>query len=417
VKVYDQKVTKLASDGVSGIAVDAAGNVWWGMFEGLARLSKGAFKLFTEKTVPQFPFGTVTAIAPAPDGSLWLGTGFGELCHLDAAAQKCLAMKSMPGNPVGLNGLAVDGAGQVYYASDGAGISIYDGKGWRQLTVPGESVASNRITAIAEDRDGAVWIATDSGVNKVTTVDGKAKWELITASDQGLPDNVVTTLFADPKEGIWFGAGAPALLSGGKWTVLTQQQGLVMEAVTCMAADAKGRMWFGTPAGISVWDGKMFQSMAEKEGLPDLRVQALLAQGEVMWAGTANGLLRYDGKAWQRFDEKNSGLPSADVNFVLPRTDGGLWVGTSAGLARFDGEKAAVVPEVAQEIVTSAAYSKGGTLWVGSLAGAYRFDGTTWRLLSTADGLPTQQIMAVLVDRSGSVWFGGDGAGVARFTP
>ncbi|MDP3046733.1 MAG: two-component regulator propeller domain-containing protein [Chloroflexota bacterium] len=417
VRVYDQKVTKLASDGVSGIAVDAAGNVWWGMFEGLVKLSKGAYKLFTDKTVAQFPFGTVTTIAPAPDGSLWLGTGFGDLCHLDAAGQKCLAMKSMPGNPVGLNGLAVDGAGQLYYASDGAGVSAYDGKGWRQFTVPGESLASNRISAMAEDKDGAIWIATDSGVNKVTMADGKAKWELITASDKGLPDNVVTALFADPKGGVWFGAGAPALLSGGKWTVLTQQQGLLLEAVTCMAADGKGRVWFGTPDGISIWDGKKFQNMTEKEGLPEVRIQALLAEGDVMWAGTANGLLRYDGKTWQRFDEKNGGLPSADVNFVVPKTGGGLWVGTSAGLAQFDGKQALIVPEVAQEIITSAAYGKDGTLWVGSTVGVYRYDGKSWQLLSTANGLPTQQIMAVLVDRSGSVWFGGDGAGVARFIP
>jgi ligand-binding sensor domain-containing protein len=417
VKVYDQKVTKLASDGVSGIAVDAAGNVWWGMFEGLVRLTKGAYKLFTDKTVAQFPFGTITSIAAAPDGSLWMGTGFGDLCHLDAGGQKCLTMKSMPGNPVGLNALAVDAAGQVYYASDGAGVSVYDGKGWRQLTVAGESLASNRISALAEDKDGAIWIATDSGVNKVTFASGKAKWELITASDQGLPDNVVTALFADPKGGVWFGAAAPALLSGGKWTVLTQQQGLLLEAVTCMAADSKGRVWFGTPDGISIWDGKKFQNITAKEGLPEVRIQALLADGDLMWAGTANGLLRYDGKTWQRFDEKGGGLPSADVNFMVPRIGGGFWVGTSSGLAQFDGKEAVVVPEVAREIVTSAAYGKDGTLWVGSMAGAYRYDGKSWRLLSTADGLPTQQIMAVLVDRAGSVWFGGDGAGVARFIP
>jgi ligand-binding sensor domain-containing protein len=417
VKVYDQTVTKLASDGVSGLAVDAAGNVWWGMFEGLVRLSKGAYKLYSGKNIAQFPFGTVTTIAPAPDGSLWLGTGFGELCHLDAAGQKCLAMKSMPGLPVGLNGLMVDGAAQVYYASDGAGVSVYDGKGWRQFMLPGESLASNRISAIAEDRDGAIWIATDSGVNKVTIADGKAKWVLITAGDKGLPDNVVTALFADPKGGMWFGAGAPALLSGGKWTVLTQQQGLLQEAVTCMAADAKGRVWFGTPDGISIWDGKTLQNITEKEGLPEVRVQALLAEGDVMWVGTANGLLRYDGRIWQRFDEENGGLPSADINFVVPRVGGGLWLGTSAGLARFGGKQAVLVPEVAQGIITSAAYGKDGTLWVGSMAGAYRYDGQTWRLLSTSDGLPTQQIMAVLVDRSGSVWFGGDGAGVARFLP
>lgn len=417
VKVYDKKVTKLASDGVSGIAVDSAGNVWWGMFEGLVRFSKGSYKLITDKTVAGLPFGTITTIAPAPDGSVWVGTGFGDLCHLDAAAQKCLTFKGMPAMSAGLNSLLVDGKGQVYYASDGQGVSRYDGSGWRLFQVKDEMLASNRISAIAEDKEGAVWIATDNGVNKLNPADDKTPWELITASDTGLPDNVVTALAANPTGGMWFAAGAPALLQGSKWTVLTTNQGLVQEAVTAIAVDGKGRTWFGTPAGISIWDGKKLTNMTKKEGLPDERVQALFADGDLVWVGTPGGLLRYDGKQWQSFTTGTAGLPSDDVNVISREPNGGLLVGTSGGLARFDGKRAAVVAEVAQDMITSIAVGKDGVVWVGTMLGAYRYDGAVWKLLTPADGLPTQRIMAVLVDHLGNVWFGGDGAGVARYTP
>ena len=416
VKVYDSKATKLASDGVSGIAVDGAGSVWWGMLEGLVRFSKGAYKLVTDKTVPGFPFGTITVLAPAPDGSLWAGTGFGDLCRLDAAAQKCLPITGLPGVTSGLNNLSADAAGNLYYATDGSGVSRYDGKAWRQYLVPGESLASNRISAITQDKEGHIWIATDSGANRVNPAIERAAWEHITAADQGLPDNVISAVYPSPGGGVWMAAGAPALLEGGKWTVLTVDKGLLQEAVTAITIDGSGRAWFGTPGGISIWDGKKVTNLLKKDGLPDDRIQALLAEKDILWAGTPTALLRYDGKQWQAFSERN-GLPSPDVSVLARAPDGNLLVGTAGGLASFDGRQAKLIPDVVQDYITSIAVAPDGSVWVGTMAGAYRLSGGQWKRFTTSDGLPTNRVMAVFVDRAGSVWIGGDGAGVAVYRP
>jgi ligand-binding sensor domain-containing protein len=417
VKVFDRKTTKLASDGVSGIAVDTAGNVWWGMFEGVVRFSKGAYKLVGETTVAKFPFGTITAIAAAADGSVWLGSGFGDLCHLDAAGQRCLAFAGMPGGPAGLNALAVDARGVVYVASDGAGFSAYDGKAWKQFLGPDERLASNRISALAQDSAGMVWVGTDNGISRGKPGPAGVAWELVRAAERGLPDNVISALCARPKGGMWVAAGAPALYDNGRWTVLTASQGLLQEAVTSIAVDLQDRAWFGTSAGLSMWDGKRMTNLARAQGLPDEQVQALLADGEVMWIGTPSGLVRYDGKAWRLFNDRSAGLPSADVTAIARGADGQLLVGTSRGLARFDGAQASVVREVASDIVTAISVGKNGAVWVATLRGAYRFDGNSWRHVTTADGLPTDRLMAVLVDAAGSVWLGGDGAGVSNLAP
>ncbi len=417
VKVYDSKTTKLASDGVSGVAVDTAGNAWWGMFEGVVRFSKGTYKLISEASVTGFPFGTITAIAPAPDGTVWLASGFGDLCHMDATGQRCLAFTGMPGGLAGLNSLGVDNRGTLYVSSDGAGFSAYDGKAWKDYVSAEEKLASNRISALAQDSAGVMWIATDNGVSYGKAGGGRIAWELMTAAEGKLPDNIVTAMSARPKGGMWFAAGAAALLDNGRWTVLTTAQGLVQEAVTAIAVDDKDRAWFGTPAGISVWDGKRMTNFTRAQGMPDEQVQALLADGEVMWIGTPSGLVRYDGKAWKVFNERSAGLPAPDVSALAKTASGQLLVGTSNGLARFDGARATLVQEVAGNMVTGISVGKDGTVWAATLQGAYRFDGKSWRQFTTADGLPTDSLMAVLVDSTGAAWFGGDGAGVASLAP
>ena len=417
VKVYDSKATKLASDGVSGIAVDGAGSVWWGMLEGLVRFSKGAYKLVTDKTVPGFPFGTITVLAPAPDGSLWAGTGFGDLCRLDAAAQKCLPITGLPGVTSGLNNLSADAAGNLYYATDGSGVSRYDGKAWRQYLVPGESLASNRISAITQDKEGHIWIATDSGANRVNPAIERAAWEHITAADQGLPDNVISAVYPSPGGGVWMAAGAPALLEGGKWTVLTVDKGLLAggrhrhhhrRQRACVVRHTRRHQHLGRQEG----------DQPAEEGRPARRPHP----------GAAGGEGHHSGPARRRpccGTTGSSGRPSRSATASqVPmsacwrvRRTAICWSGPAAGLASFDGRQAKLIPDVVQDYITSIAVAPDGSVWVGTMAGAYRLSGGQWKRFTTADGLPTNRVMAVFVDRAGSVWIGGDGAGVAVYRP
>jgi ligand-binding sensor domain-containing protein len=58
-----------------------------------------------------------------------------------------------------------------------------------------------------------------------------------------------------------------------------------------------------------------------------------------------------------------------------------------------------------------------GNLWFGTTHGASVYDGKTFRNFSMKDGLPHDDVWAVLEDRNGTLWFATLGGGVSIGVP
>ena len=78
------------------------------------------------------------------------------------------------------------------------------------------------------------------------------------------------------------------------------------------------------------------QSWVMENGLPQNTVQALAQTPDgFVWLGTEVGLVRFDGSGFTLFDEHSSpALPGSDVKCLLAARDGSLWIGTADGLVR-----------------------------------------------------------------------------------
>jgi ligand-binding sensor domain-containing protein/signal transduction histidine kinase len=109
------------------------------------------------------------------------------------------------------------------------------------------------------------------------------------------------------------------------------------------------------------------QAWVLENGLPQNTVQAMAQTPDgFIWAGTEAGLARFDGSGFLVFDRNSMpALPAGDIHCLLAASDDSLWIGTSEGLARL----------------------KDGTV-------------TT---LTMRDGLPSNDIRALRLDRSGRV--------------
>jgi len=117
------------------------------------------------------------------------------------------------------------------------------------------------------------------------------------------------------------------------------------------------------------------------------------------------GLDEYAHRAWKFGD----GFAVAPPIVSLAQTpDGYLWLGSHTGLWRFDGVKA--VPWRAPEgrhlpdnWIGSLAVTHDGTLWISTTGGL-----VSWRdgKLTEYPALAGQEVMALLVDREGTVWAG-----------
>ncbi len=53
--------------------------------------------------------------------------------------------------------------------------------------------------------------------------------------------------------------------------------------------------------------------------------------------------------------------------------------------------------------------------WFGTNQGVAKFDGVTWTAFTSADGLPSDIIICIAVDKNNNVWVGTDGDGVAKY--
>jgi ligand-binding sensor domain-containing protein len=261
----------------------------------------------------------------------------------------------------------------------GGGLALLDPKTeqWETFNIP-EGLGDAFVYDVLTAKNGDVWIATWSGVNRIRGGDLKdrSKWELHTVESTkgGLPNDWVYGLAEGRNGEIWLGTeGGLAHFSGGRWQHWNHAQGLgaPYERVK-NAIDFKN-----DPSKVSEHHAKQKQEM----GLQNIDVAynpnyivalAVDAQG-VVWAGTwGGGLSRFDGQAWTQYTV-NEGLPGNHVFMLHIDPQGVLWIGTNNGLARLKGGGGFDVLTTRDGLFNNAVFSmataRDGTLWVGSFGG------------------------------------------------
>lgn len=117
-------------------------------------------------------------------------------------------------------------------------------------------------------------------------------------------------------------------------------------------------------------------------------------------------LTQFVHRIWQ----VQQGLPQATIFAIRQTSDGYLWLGTQGGLVRFDGVRFTPIRMVAgvsleNVWVRDLAADGDRGLWMATEgAGLIRYrDGAVTRY-TTANGLPSDVVRCVLVDKSGGVW-------------
>ncbi|MCC7085442.1 MAG: hypothetical protein IT427_10585 [Pirellulales bacterium] len=121
-----------------------------------------------------------------------------------------------------------------------------------------------------------------------------------------------------------------------------------------------------------------------------------------------------------RIWQTQQGLPQGTIYCVYQTQDRYLWLGTKTGLVRFDGVQFTVMPALGgvsleNVWIRQLCEDRQGGLWIATDGdGLIRWkDGQAMRF-STDDGLPSNDVQCLLVDREQAVWIGTD-RGLARF--
>ncbi|MGG6343965.1 ATP-binding protein [Stenotrophomonas indicatrix] len=334
-----------------------------------------------------------------------------------------------------------------------------------------EGLPSRMVVALAEDRQGRVWAATDGGLARYDGGELRV-WQHDPAQPDSLPGNEIETLLVDPLDRVWVGINGKGLArldadrerfktfesvtegcQGQFWTLAyaedalwigssshgvcrfgedgslrhfqhdpAQPGGLPSNTIFSSLVDAQGRLWVGTEAGVARWNGHVFEAVAPRE-LKAVSVLRLSRDADgAIWIGTQNdGLYRIDAQdrvtrpAWA----DSAGLRSA---LVLPDSRGGYWAGTSDGLLRGDGQVLRKLEGdrgsgflTGHSGVLDLLQDHEGGLWVALLTQGLAYLPPDWRRFSTwyqLDGKPLDSQYLLSAASDGGSYYVGSAHGV-----
>ena len=271
-----------------------------------------------------------------------------------------------------VNNVFQDSKGFHWFATQGGGISRYDGKEFKNYSKK-EGLIGNDVTFITEDKLGNIWIAAQDGVSKF---DGIQFTNL--KMDGGLGSNLINSIYCDVKNKIWVCTNAGIFVfDGANCNKINIADGLSANEINAIAQDKKGNYWIVTKEGISKYDCKK--------------------------------IINYD-----KIISKNNTEQS--YFSVLCDTKGNMWFGSIGfGIIKYNGiafENQKIPAEIREDFIGSITEDYHGNIWFATDHGTLKYDGKKYTLLKEENGLTKNSVLSVNADKEGKIWMGLQDGGV-----
>ncbi len=238
------------------------------------------------------PHGTVSSLWEDSSGVLWVGT-WGGLARFDRDRERLKTYRHDPANPDSLRNemvvaLREDSAGR-FWVGTLQGLHRFDRARERFIRYPHrasdpDSLGQDWIYSIYEDRQGAVWFgALGGGLYRLTeSGNGQhahfAHYRHRAGDRDSLSSNKIASLYQDRSGRLWvgtFGGGLNRLAGDAepgseRFVHYREEDGLPNNTVLGILEDDGGRLWLSTNGGLSRLDpeAETFRSYDVDDGLP-----------------------------------------------------------------------------------------------------------------------------------------------------
>jgi len=215
---------------------------------------------------------------------------------------------------------------------------------------------------------GALWTSCDQGLCRWK--DGAARrWG---ASD-GLPEAAWVWMDVGPDGTLWarsrdWLAWLPP--DAKRFSTVPGPRIHLWPNTIATTLDREGRLLTATDEGVARWDGHRWEDWSPRNGLPDTAVRSLLMAGDgSLWLGTVGrGLHHWVGYERARHWTEADGLPGPIVWDITRDGAGRLCVATSKGVAVLDEASGRFVPAgpIGNDSATFARDDSGAVWWTTS---------------------------------------------------
>ncbi len=348
------------------------------------------------------------------DGEVWCATGGGVLRYDPDTSEygRFTRLQGLAGNHV--LSLAVDGAGDLWFGTDGAGLSrLRQGQtAFDPPVLASTDLAAQALVAVGHH----LFVGTELGISLFLADDLVVRESYQQLGD--FPRNTAVSalvaadgvLWAATDEGVaWADLSSPNLLDPDSWDTwghtAAVQDILTVDGMV-LAATETGLFRFRPESGSFLGDNPgstSFTSLGIWQGSP---VAASIG-GELFqrvragqWRRLAQGLGRVEGMS------RNAQI---------------LWIGTETGLMSHGSPAPPAPQEPPGNQFYEMAKAADGSLWMVSVPndrvaptlGLYRLSGTRWETIDSRSGLPSDVAISLAVGPEDRMWVGTWGHGLA----
>jgi len=310
--------TSLPDGGVLATLEQADGDIWVGCGFGLGRLDRetGAFKRYVhDQNDPTSLSGsTPLDMDIGPDGSLWVGSWDRGLNHKAPNSDVFKRYAYDPAKAETLYGrepwaVRFDKYGNLWVGTE-KGVNLYrpdtdDFERVMPTDQAGTPLQSLYVRHIYSDSSGIIWVASFNGLYSIDPVTKRYTGHYSHNPDdpESLSSNQILSILEDRKGFLWVGTGGNGLnkldLSTGKSQRFGVRDGLPNPTITGLIADRAGNMWVSTYKGLSRYNPHTgeFQTYDKHDGtvgnLYNRNSPSLLSTGELVFGGS-RGLTIFD---------------------------------------------------------------------------------------------------------------------------
>jgi signal transduction histidine kinase/ligand-binding sensor domain-containing protein len=250
----------LSDDLVMPIQEARDGTVWIGTARGLNRLREG--RIETYPPLDGLPDESVFALAEDDRGRLWIGASRGPVTYFDGQRRRAFSAAGLPAQMGRVTALLPARDGTLWVGTDVGGLYRVRDQAATHFTRD-NGLSDNHVARLHERPDGSVWIATDRGI----TVWHEGRFTAYDVKD-GLPSPQVRA-FYEGGDSLWIGTygGGLCRFKGDRFQALPAAAGLPDSVVYEILDDDHGYLWMTSNRGIVRVERSLLERTADGGGI------------------------------------------------------------------------------------------------------------------------------------------------------
>jgi ligand-binding sensor domain-containing protein len=442
---------------INYLYLDRGSNLWVGTPTGVAKYNEQQFRFFTKEHGLQS--SAVNAITEDQAGNLWFATDAGISSFNGKEFTNYPEITGLTRNRI--NAVMAGDKNNIWCGTS-AGIFKYDGKTFRHYDLT-TGQAKNPVVCSYRDAEGNLWFGTSKGLSKLdserfthypendqmgqrvysiveaingniicgtslggTTVFDGQHYSLLDQRE-GFTSSVVQCFYYSADSSLWIGTQDDGIYKFTKSGLnhYTREEGLSSDNVTGFVVDGKQNMWIASAdsgvvvATITSDSLRIVKKYTTENGLSSNRVNGIAYNGETIWIGTADtGVIRIDnGDETEIFTNITAGLEHSVIHTIITDSLRRFYLATSRGVRIYDGNKVYSLTRaqgLSSNMIYSLVIDRQRNLWAGTEQGVDMIPLTgnlsaeDVRHFGSDEGFKGLEVYrnSSCVDRKGNIWFG-----------